>query len=78
MAAVPSPSHPPLAHMHAKPGCYLRKLTPEVADDIENGRYVRISHESACPVCGEPAIRHPRVEQNEALHYLCDGRLVKL
>jgi hypothetical protein len=72
------PVHPPLAHMRAKPGCYLRKLTPEVAGDIEAGNYRRSSHETPCPICGETSGRHPVVEQHEFLHYLCNGDLVKL
>lgn len=68
----------PLEHMRAKPSFYLRQLTPEVAQDIEQSNYRRISHEAPCPVCRAPAFLHPAIEQNEFLHYLCDGSIVKL
>lgn len=66
-----------LAHLRAKPQCYLRRLTPEVQAAIDQGDFRRIAPESPCPACGVSAIQHPAVERHEFLHYLCDGQLIK-
>jgi len=71
-------AHPPLAHLHRFPAFYLRRLTPELAAQIDAGDVVRISADGPCPLCGEPAGRHPAIEQHEYARYLCDGQVVKL
>ncbi len=47
-------------------------------EERDLARMVRAHHEMPCRRCGKPYWKHPRHEQWDFLHVICDGTLAKL